>query len=72
MKAEIDAAIKSGSVATTIRVTDSKLWDKMNSKAAFRELQNYAKSKSKKVQKLSQLKKYNDGIMVIQYDIIYK
>ena len=72
MKAEIDAALKSGSVATTIRVTDSKLWDKMNSTAAFRELQNYAKSKSKKVQKLSQLKKYNDGTMVVQYDIIYK
>lgn len=72
MKAEIDAAIKSGSVATTIRVTDDKLWTKMNSTAAFRELQNYAKSKSKKVQKLSQLKKYNDGIMVVQYDIIYK
>lgn len=72
MKAEIDAALKSGSVATTIRVTDSKLWDKMNSTAAFRELQNYAKSKSSKVQKLSQLKKYNDGTMVIQYDIIYK
>lgn len=72
MKAEIDAALKNGSVATTIRVTDSKLWDKMNSTAAFRELQNYAKSKSSKVKKLSQLKKYNDGIMVIQYDIIYK
>lgn len=72
MKAEIDAAIKSGSVAATIRVTDEKLWTKMNSTDAFRELQNYAKSKSSKVQKLSQLKKYNDGIMVIQYDIIYK
>lgn len=72
MKAEIDAALESGSVAATIRVTDSKLWDKMNSTKAFRELQNYAKSKSKKVQKLSQLKKYNDGTKVIQYDIIYK
>ena len=72
MKAEIDAALESGSVAATIRVTDSKLWEKMNSTKAFRELQNYAKSKSKKVQKLSQLKKYNDGTMVIQYDIIYK
>lgn len=72
MKSEIDAAIKSGSVAATIRVTDEKLWTKMNSTDAFRELQNYAKSKSSKVQKLSQLKKYNDGIMVIQYDIIYK
>lgn len=71
MKAEIDSAVKAGRIAMTIRVTDKDIWDKMNSKDAFRELQNYAKSKSSKVKKLSQLTKNNDGILVIQYDITY-
>lgn len=71
MKAEIDAAIKSKTVAVTIRVTDESTWNKMNTDTAFRELQNYAKSKSAKVKKLSRLKKYGQGTYVVQYDITY-
>lgn len=71
-KAELDSAIKAGRVAVTIRVTDSELYEKMNGKTAWTELQKYAKSKSSKVEKIRKLKLYNDGIYVVQYDIIYK
>ncbi|MGN1304920.1 MAG: transglutaminase domain-containing protein [Oscillospiraceae bacterium] len=72
MKAEIDAAIKAGSVAVTVRVTDKSIWDKMNTNDTFRELQNYAKAKSSKVKKISRLTKYGEGCYVVQYDIYYK
>ncbi|MGN0554110.1 MAG: transglutaminase domain-containing protein, partial [Oscillospiraceae bacterium] len=72
MKAEIDASIKAGLSYTGIRVTTKEVWDKMNTTDSFRELQNYAKSKSSKVQKLSKITNWNDGVLVIQYDVIYK
>lgn len=72
MKAELAANIKTGTVATTIRVTSKDIWDKMNTNDSFRELQNYAKAQGKNVKKLSRLKAYGEGTYVVQYDIFYK
>lgn len=72
MKAEIDSAVKAGRSSVTIRVTDKAILDKMNSTTAWRELQKYAKAKSSKVQKLLQFTENNEGIKVVQYDIVYK
>lgn len=70
-KAELDSAIKAGRVAVTIRVTDSELYEKMNSNTAGVELQRYAKAKSSKVQKLKKFSKVSGGVLVVQYDIVY-
>ena len=72
MKAELAANIKTGTVATTIRVTSKDIWNKMNTNDSFRELQNYAKAQGKNVKKLSRLKAYGEGTYVVQYDIFYK
>lgn len=72
MKAELAANIKTGTVATTIRVTSKDIWDQMNTNASFRELQDYAKSQGASVKKLSRLKTYGEGTYVVQYDIFYK
>ena len=72
VKAEIDSAIKAGRNCVEIRVTSKKLWDQLNTNDSFRTFQNYAKSKSKKVDYLSRVKNLNDGVLVIQYDIFYK
>lgn len=72
LKADFDAQIAAGKNVVELRVTDKAVYDRMMTDDAYREYQNYAKSKSDKVERIQRQKSLTGGVQVVHYDVIYK
>ena len=71
MYEELAAAVKAGKNVAHIRVTDYDTWETLFSSSYAKAFNSYAK-KLGNVKGLSPQKTYNDGVLVVQYDIFYK
>ena len=70
--AEFDEAIAAGKQVVHIRVTSHKLWDTLIGNDYAKKFQNYARSKSSKVDRLNRQKTFAEDVLVVEYDIVYK
>ncbi|MBQ8827033.1 MAG: hypothetical protein IJ007_08070 [Oscillospiraceae bacterium] len=71
MYEELAAAVSAGKNVAHIRVTDYDTWETLFSSSYAKAFNSYAK-KLGNVKGLSPQKTYNDGVLVVQYDIFYK
>lgn len=69
---DIDAAIAENRNVVEIQVESLKTWKALTSGKVPAEIQKYAKSKSKNVERLSLQTKRAEDALVVQYDIVYK
>lgn len=69
---DIDAAIAENRNVVEIQVDSAKTWKALTSGKVPAEIQKYAKSKSKNVDRLSLQTKRAEDALVVQYDIVYK
>lgn len=69
---DIDAAIAENRNVVEIQVESLKTWKELTSGKVPAEIQKYAKSKSKNVERLSLQTKRAEDALVVQYDIVYK
>ena len=70
--AELDNAISSGSLVAHVKVTNHSDWEALRSNANWKEFQEYAKSKDKKIDRLNRQTTLTEDLLVVEYDIVYK
>lgn len=67
--AELDDALKNKKNLAEIRVTDSDIYNSLMSDTTAKEIQKYVQKNG--ALKISRQKLYNEGVLVVQYDIFY-
>ncbi len=72
MYAEFDDVIAAGKQVVHIRVTDHDTWETLTSDKYWKIFQDYARSKSKKVDNIRRQRILPENCLVVEYDIVYK
>ncbi len=72
MYAEFDEVISEGKQVVHIRVTDHDTWETLTSDKYWKTFQDYAKSKSSKVDNIRRQRILPENCLVVEYDIVYK
>ncbi|MDR0946834.1 MAG: hypothetical protein LBM87_03685 [Ruminococcus sp.] len=70
--AAVKTAVEKGDTVAEIRVTDAEIYETLYSSSYATAIQKYAKGLDTSVDRLSRRQKYNAGVLVVQYNIVYK
>ncbi|MBQ4225054.1 MAG: hypothetical protein II664_01925 [Oscillospiraceae bacterium] len=72
IRAQIKEAVKEKKTVVEIRVSTKSLFDKLTGATYGKSFETYAKGLSSNVSKLTKYTKYQKGVYVVHYDIVYK